>query len=377
MKYLKLVSPKTFQFAFDYLALSLIKKRGSGGGEKRKVCLLRLDGLGDVILFADAIRVYRELFDRAEHELTLITEDWIAPLFEECPNLDRVIGCQTMRYKIDTSYRREFLRGIRKSSYSVFINSCIERELHYGDNMAQASGAKYRLGFSPSPQRIREKVIGNLFYTTLAPYPGDELHETEKIAKLANFVAGKAVSPQKPRLGWFETADKGDYFIIAPGTRGPLKKWPEERFVQLCKVLYEEMRLTPVIVGGKDDVHTANSITAASGGSVPFDNRVGKLDLPSVARLIAGARFFVGNDSGPSHLSAAVGTKTFMIVHGASYRRYVSYPERLGCGLIPIHQEDTSCFNCAGKCRYKVNEIFPCVEKVTVKQAKEIILGNC
>ncbi len=374
MNYLSLISRRTFQSIIDNLFLKFIKTGKNEPERKKSVCLLRLDGLGDVVMFVDAIRGYGELFDKQGYEITLITEDWIAPLFEGCPDLGRVIGCDTRRFKRDFAYRLRFLGDIKRSGYDIFINSCINRELLYGDIMAHASGAGCRYGFHSAPQKACEKVIGDRFYTALALRP-EHIHEIEKNAALVGLVSGETCKPRKPRMDWHGKPDKKGYFIIAPGAKDAVRRWPEIRFASLCRILYEELKLTPVIIGGKDDVQIADSIARAA-PEIPFENEAGRLDLPSVAGLVSGADFLIGNDSGPAHLGVAAGTKTFVIATGGNFTNCLSYPEYLGIDHIMIHQSDKSCFDCGGKCKYKVDGIFPCVENVSVEQAKEIVLKN-
>ncbi|MDA8091174.1 MAG: glycosyltransferase family 9 protein [Nitrospiraceae bacterium] len=375
MNYLSLVSRRTFQTAVDRFLLNFSKKGKYSAGQKKKVCLLRLDGLGDVVMFADAIRCYRELFDKKEYEISLITEDWVAPLFENCPYLSRVISCDTRRFKKDLAYRLRFLSDIKKSGYDVFINSCIQRELLYGDAMVYASGAGCRYGYSSLPQKVCERVIGDPFYTALVPRP-EHIHEMEKNSVLVSLVAGENIRPRKPLMDWYGKPDKTGYFVVAPGAKDAVRRWPETRFASLCTILYEKLNLTPVIIGGKDDVRIADSIVKAVPGRVPIENEADKLDLPSVAGLISGADFFIGNDSGPAHLATALGTKTFVIAAGGNFTNCLSYPKYLGLDHFPIHQSDTSCFDCGGRCRYKIEGIFLCINNISVEQASETILKN-
>lgn len=378
-KYLKLLSPKTARFFLDRMFLALAPSGHSDGGDKnkrKKICLLRLDGLGDVVLFADALRGYREFFDGGSHEITLVTEHWIAPLFEGCPYMDKVAGLDTRSFKKSLVYRSGFLGWMKAEGFDVFINSCLDREISYGDIMACASRAGSRYGFQTKGRNVIEKMIGDRFYTGLAPLPGHEMHELEKNAEMVSFVAKRPYRPRKPQMDWSGKAEQGDYFVIAPGTKGPAKKWPAERFAALCRLLYEDLKLKPVIAGGKGDASAADAVMRAA-PELRFDDRTGKLDLPSLARLISGARFFLGNDSGPSHLAAATGIKTFVITHGTSFIQYASYPEYLKAGYAAIHQDDASCFNCHGDCIYGMkNGIFPCIENISVEQARRIVLKN-
>jgi ADP-heptose:LPS heptosyltransferase len=377
MDYLSLFSRRTLQVSLDRLLLKIFVRKNSAAGRREKICLLRLDGLGDVVLFVDALRAYRELFRKKDHEITFITEDWIAPLFEGCHYLDRLIGCDTKRFKKDVAYRFRVLSEIKKSDYGVFINSCINRELLYGDIMAHASAAKHRFGFYTHPKKVCEKVIGDHFYTTLVPLPSYAIHEIERNAKLVCAVGDREFRPAKPVMEWLRQRNKRDYFMIAPGAKDPVRRWPVARFAALARMLYKELQLRPVIVGAKGDSGLAASIMSDA-PEVPFDDKTGKLDLRSFAGALSEACFIISNDSGPMHLGIAVGTKAFVIASGNSFTQYLSYPKRLGVDQILIHQADSSCFDCQGDCPHNSvkNSLRPCIENISVEQVAEIVLQN-
>jgi len=86
-------------------------------------------------------------------------------------------------------------------------------------------------------------------------------------------------------------AARGEFAAIHPFAGSPKKRWPLERFRELAG------RLAPRIkvewCAGPDDELP---------GALRFD------DLYELARWLASARVYIGNDSGPTHLAAAVGT---------------------------------------------------------------------
>ena len=82
----------------------------------------------------------------------------------------------------------------------------------------------------------------------------------------------------------------------------------EESFAEVALRLRDEKGLTPVFIGSDATAERerAASIAARTGGI----DISGRTDLPTLAAVFAAARLFIGNDSGPMHLAAAVATPT-------------------------------------------------------------------
>jgi len=91
---------------------------------------------------------------------------------------------------------------------------------------------------------------------------------------------------------------------IAPGAKRSTNRWPAEWFAKIGKVI-SVMGYATLVVGGDSDkeicLWVANAIGAES------KSVAGSLSLPEFSELLKRCCLFIGNDSGPQHLAAAVG----------------------------------------------------------------------
>jgi ADP-heptose:LPS heptosyltransferase len=96
------------------------------------------------------------------------------------------------------------------------------------------------------------------------------------------------------------------YTLLIPGAapHRPRKRWPVARFAALATMLAERGQ-TPVIVGAAQDGLLASVIKAAAPGAIDL---TGKTSLRELAIVAARATLAVGNDTGPMHLAAVLGT---------------------------------------------------------------------
>ncbi len=96
--------------------------------------------------------------------------------------------------------------------------------------------------------------------------------------------------------------------VIHPGSGGRRKIWPLSRWWDLFHWLVKECGIPVVTVSGPADEELEEFLGKAR--SISGLRLLGGLSLPRLAALLAAARFYVGNDSGVSHLAAAMGTPT-------------------------------------------------------------------
>ena len=110
-----------------------------------------------------------------------------------------------------------------------------------------------------------------------------------------------------------------EYAIVSPGASMARRAWPVEDFVELARRQFVARGWLPVIVGGAELGGVAQEMVAAFDGAAV--DLTGKTDLAQLAAVCAGARAFVGNDSGTAHVAGAVGTPTVIVTAFASSSR--------------------------------------------------------
>lgn len=107
------------------------------------------------------------------------------------------------------------------------------------------------------------------------------------------------------------------YAVFAAGaTFGATKRWPVDSFAATARRVRDSYGLRPVFVGSSDarELETAAALAEGTGGV----GLAGQTDLPTLVAVLADADLFVGNDSGPMHAAAAVGTPTVGIFGSTS-----------------------------------------------------------
>lgn len=96
------------------------------------------------------------------------------------------------------------------------------------------------------------------------------------------------------------------FVLLFPGSGGAHKNWPTENYMALGRAIERSFALRPVMVLGPAEAEMAATLAAISRETRGCELLSG-LDLAEVLGLARLAAFFVGNDSGLSHLAAAAG----------------------------------------------------------------------
>jgi len=112
-----------------------------------------------------------------------------------------------------------------------------------------------------------------------------------------------------------------------PGMELTAKRWPLERYRELAWRLVQELGAEVILIGGPDDKalneRLLQDVDAPAGAIIDF---AGKTSIGQLAAQLERCALFIGNDSSPMHLAAAVGTPVIAIFGPTSPEEYGPYP---------------------------------------------------
>lgn len=184
---------------------------------------------------------------------------------------------------------------------------------------------------SPLPGNLLSMGISRVLSIDPRPRPGWEGHISDQwLDDLHTGGLDRNVGPPQLILdsSSVETAkrhlqesikDRSSVAVIHPGSGSRDKCWPVERFVRLIDELRSQHWGVVVLLGPVELERFDSTVLARlRAAALTMENRT----LDEVAGLMAAANLFIGNDSGVSHLAAAVGTPTIAIFGPTDARRW-------------------------------------------------------
>ena len=148
--------------------------------------------------------------------------------------------------------------------------------------------------------------------------------------------------------------------VIHPGSGSRRKVWPLERFEALIRYLERHLRSRTAIVLGPAEGTEIQKDLKGMGERVPV--LVEGLSILEVASVIEGCRLFVGNDSGISHLAAALGLPTVAIFGPTDPMVWSPRGEE-----VAVIQRKIDCSPCP-KEKFHQCRTFECVREIGVEE---------
>lgn len=353
-------------------------------GQKADVLLVRLDVIGDFVLWLDAAEALRQLYPPDRYRLVLLGNQLWSDLALGQPCFDEVIAVDLKRFHYEPRYRFGLWRRLRARCWETAINPTCSRHFPYDDAVMRVCGAPERIGSEGdlANQREWEMRISNRWYTRLIPAGRGPMMELERNAEFVRGLGLAQFSPGLPRLqlpdgNYGPAPDR--YYVVVPGAGRALRQWPVEQFAAVMEKVWDRYRLKAVICGAPGEEAVGRQLRSLVKDIAEVEDRTGGTTLPGFAALVKDAVMVLGNESSAVHIAAAVGTRSVCLVGGGHYGRFVPYRVHGGAqSAQPVTvQHWMECYYCNWDCIYPCQRgAAPCLERITIDQVWEEVKAH-
>jgi heptosyltransferase III len=288
--------------------------RGSMDGKTpiQKILVIKLRHIGDVLLSSALFHNLKEAFPRAQVSALVNsgTEEMLTgnPFVDRVFVYDRGIKQEPLVRRLSGEF--SFYRMLRRERFDAVLNLT---EGDRGALVALLSGAQVRAGLDPQQGGMLGK---RWFYTHILPRnPEGNLHALEKNLLFLEPL-GAATTSKRARFPFAPedrdhvtellAAEPGGYFHAHVTSRWIFKALPHRKAAFLIDQLAERSGLLPVLTCAAEQRELDYLAALLPLLRTRYRDLSGVLTLKQVGALSAGARFFVGVDSAPMHMAAAL-----------------------------------------------------------------------
>ncbi len=314
----------------------------------QNLLLIKTDEIGDYVLFRHLLKIIRESPEFKHHRITFIGNKIFRPLFEyyDSETVDAVLWLDKKEWRRNFLYRYRFLKTVRGVPASVVINFVYSRSFRTDDVLAAISPAARRMGMKANDINIttweRRLAPRNIYTTLLESGPETMFDAIRNVLFAQQALRLRSIDvaidiPVTEDIRSFNLPDQ--YFVVFPGSGGPLRKWPAVNFARTARFLVEQYGLVPVVCGSAADEADCRDFVDAFQG--PLVNLCGSTTLPQLLGVLKKAACLVSVDTGSVHLAAAVGCPVFAVFSGKFYGRFAPYPSELAPRFYAVFPDST------------------------------------
>ncbi len=325
--------------------------------QEATVAVIRLRSLGDTVLTTPALALLKR--HRPGLRLVVVLEKPFDELLEGNPDISSVIP---LRRGAGLWDRYEVLRAIRQQKPSLCLN------LHGGSTSAWLtafSGARFRAGFGHFRPALPYNVRIPRAQHILGRSDNDPVHTAEHHASAMFHLGVPAAEIPRAVLDAEPSSRETPYAVLHVSAAYFTKQWAAERFRRVATWIRETHSLEPVIITGPGESEILKKFSA-------FES-LDSLSIRALKSLLAGARLFLGNDSGPAHIAAAFGVPCVLVFgssNSAVWRPWQTEHE--------VVETDWDCKPCPGDRCYAFDQprCILSVEAVQVENAVTRLLAS-
>jgi heptosyltransferase III len=343
----------------------------------KRILVYRLGSLGDTIMVLPCFHKVKEVFSHSD--ITLLTN---LPVAAKAAPVVSVIGIdffnRQITYPIGTRNPFTLLKllwKIRRLKIQMLINLTASRSMYAAKRdkwFFRLAGIKHFVGFPENEKDFKvtvDKTTGELEWEAL------RLARRIKPIGNINFQEDRywdlliSASEQKKAVEVIGSFTNASIIAISMGTKIPSNDWGEDNWTGLISALkYSLKDYVLVIIGAPADKMTGGKICKSWG--VNSINACGLLSPRESAALLKHAKLFIGHDSGPIHLAAAMGIRCVGIFSARHHPRQW-YPRGNNNSVI-YHK--TECAGC--NLEICVAEKKKCIFSITIQEVFDTVINK-
>ena len=311
-------------------------------GRKRKIIprsllLIRLDAIGDYVLFRNFIKILKESSKYCKYKITLCGNAVWKELAEnlDADVVDNFIWINRKKFYGNLIYKFKILKEIHDYGFEIAIETTYSREVLFGDEIVRVSGAAERIGNSGSLDKHakwKRNLFSDKWYTKLISSNEDNLFEFYRNKEFFENLLETGIDIKKPSIDAanisYSKLNSNKYIVLFPGGSSVKRRWDINNYLKIARYILKNSDYDIVIDGSKKEIKLAQYIWDNLKSERVFIT-AGSTSLPEMAKLLSSSDLLISNETSAVHFAAAVGTPFICISNGAFYNRFHPYPRQI------------------------------------------------
>jgi ADP-heptose:LPS heptosyltransferase len=313
---------------------------------EKRLLLIRLDDIGDYLVFRNQLEAYKKSARWNSHRITLLgNESWrdLFTLLDQA-TVDETIWVNKDRMLEDAPYRMAIWQQLRAAGFEAVIAPSCVRPLLLDDFSMLAAAPLYSFGSVNTNIHESWNLLSDKLYTSVFKPSRSLIHEFDFNAEFATWVCGNRFPGDRPRielppavLGQGPPAGQGAYTICFVGASIRSKRWPARRWLEFIALHRRHFSGRIVLAAGssKAELKMVQQIQQRTG----VESVAGKLSLGEVLQWVAGSQAVITNDTMAAHMGVSLNKPTVIIANGLNYMRFSEYSHAGINQVVAVYSE--------------------------------------
>jgi len=285
-----------------------------------KIVVRGTNWVGDAVMTIPALRELRRIFP--DSEITLHTRCWAQGIFQDADFIDEILPFEPEKFRFKTVFNQAKIW--RKSNFdlAVVLPNSFQSAL-----IAKLGKAARRIGYAT------DKRSSLLSDALPVPVWRNERHEIFYYLNVAaevekRFFGETKVWENKPQFDLTVSEERKSaarkilsenavdfskkiVAFAAGSTNSRAKRWHTESYAELNDKIQSVTNANVILIGSLEESEV--SLDVAEKSKIKPIVLTGKTTLAEVTAILSVCDLLVSNDTGPAHISAALGIKTLVI----------------------------------------------------------------
>ena len=299
----------------------------------KSLLIIKLDEIGDYILFRNLLKYFKSSGRFKDYKITLCGNVIWKSIFEllDKDTVDSSVWINKNVFSKNLFYRKKLFETVYKENYNTVINCSLSRNFFLDDVFVKKALTVEKIGYKTdlSTQFKWQKKISDRYYTKLIEI-NDEIFDFRRNKKFINSILKTDIEETLPVINndWSKSENtlNENYAVFYIGGRTNYKIWKVDNFIQVAKYINEKYGLKIFLLGSQEDVDLSSEFEKRFNNQ-NVNNLTARTTLIDVIKILNQASIMIGNDSGLAHIAAALNTKLIVIANGTHLGRFFPYPE--------------------------------------------------
>ena len=304
--------------------------------KRKSLLLVRLDAIGDYVLFRNFIKLLKKSQKYNDYTITLLGNSVWKNLSKELDYeyVDDFIWLDRNKFHNNLIYRYKKLKEITFYGYEIVINPAYSREFYYSDTIVKLLTANEKIGSisDTSNLNVFKNNVSDKYYTKLISTKKEIMFEFNRNKEFFEKLLEENLLIVKPNIKLKEKKLSfnlpQNYAIFFVGAGKNFRKWDIQKFAMVAKHLKDNYDYKIVLCGGANDIKESKSFKQCFNDD--YLDLVGKTTLVELLYVFNNGNIIISNDTAAPHIAVALSMKNvFVISNGFHLGRFVPYPKNL------------------------------------------------